>query len=262
MTLEQDPAAKDPRNDLVVRARTDREAFGQLYDAYYPGVFRYCFRRLFVRAVAEDVTSEVFLSVASKMRQFARHDRGRFSPLGVPDRHQRGERLCAPGQATQGAAGVGGAERHAGGRRGSRPRPSDMETLDWPALYQAILSLKPRDQAIVVLRFFEQMSHEQIAAVLGERPATVRVGLSRALEKLRRRFKMDDDPIAVPGVESNRYDNCAMDFDENTFARMIDRAGGDDAPRPEHQSNCAGRCWRSSIVRRQRRLVPHFLPVH
>ena len=25
-----------------------------------------------------------------------------------------------------------------------------------------------------------------------------------------------------------------MDFDENTFARLIDRAGGDDAPRPEH----------------------------
>ena len=26
-----------------------------------------------------------------------------------------------------------------------------------------------------------------------------------------------------------------MNFDENTFTRMIERTGGDDAPRPEHQ---------------------------
>jgi outer membrane lipoprotein-sorting protein len=32
-----------------------------------------------------------------------------------------------------------------------------------------------------------------------------------------------------------------MDFDENTFARMIDRAGGDDSPRPEHQRQLRGR---------------------
>jgi len=64
-----------------------------------------------------------------------------------------------------------------------------VETLDWPTLYQAILTLKPRDQAILALRFFEQMSHEEIANVLRERPATVRVGLSRALEKLRHCFK-------------------------------------------------------------------------
>jgi RNA polymerase sigma factor (sigma-70 family) len=75
---------------------------------------------------------------------------------------------------------------------GSPSRQSDVELLDWPVLYQAILGLKPRDQAIVVLRFFEQMSHEQIAGVLGERPATVRVGLSRVLERLRRCFKIDD----------------------------------------------------------------------
>jgi RNA polymerase sigma factor (sigma-70 family) len=66
-------------------------------------------------------------------------------------------------------------------------------------LYQAMMTLKPYDQAILVLRFFEQMSHEQIAGVLNQRPATVRVGLSRALEKLRRCFKMDDDPVTARG---------------------------------------------------------------
>ena len=74
--MREDDARTGPSHEraagrLVVRARTDREAFGQLYDACYPAIFRYCFRRLFLRAVAEDVTSDVFLSVASKMPQFA-----------------------------------------------------------------------------------------------------------------------------------------------------------------------------------------------
>jgi RNA polymerase sigma-70 factor (ECF subfamily) len=198
MTLEQDPAAEHSRDYLVVRARTDREAFGQLYDACYPGVFRYCFRRLFVRTVAEDVTSEVFLRVASKMPQFGGTTEEDFRRwvfriatnevnAYVRQARRRGALLESAARSGALAAAVD-----------SRSQQSDVETLDWPALYQAILSLKPRDQAIVVLRFFEQMSHEQIAGVLGERPATVRVGLSRALEKLRHHFKIDDDPMAVP----------------------------------------------------------------
>lgn len=74
MTVEPDPSASDSTRDLVTRARTDREAFGRLYDLYYPKIFRYCLRRLFVRAVAEDVTSEVFLRAATHMPNFAGTD--------------------------------------------------------------------------------------------------------------------------------------------------------------------------------------------
>ena len=73
-----------------------------------------------------------------------------------------------------------------------------MDRLDWPALYQAILGLKPRDQAVVVLRFFEHKSHEQIAAVLGERPGTIRVALSRALDRLRQDLKVTSDDSLAP----------------------------------------------------------------
>src|SRR5438552_1870714 len=59
-----------PEDDLIIRAKTDREAFGRLYDAYYPEVFRYCARRLFDRAVAEDVAADIFLSVATNIRTF------------------------------------------------------------------------------------------------------------------------------------------------------------------------------------------------
>jgi RNA polymerase sigma-70 factor (ECF subfamily) len=199
MTLQQGPPATDLGDDLVVCARTDREAFGQLYDTYYPGVFRYCFRRLFVRAVAEDVTSEVFLSVAAKIRHFdgtTEEDFRRWvfriatNETNAYVRQARRRKVLLESAARSGTLAAAG---------GSRADGSGVETLDWPALYQAILQLKPRDQTILHLRFFEHMSHEQIADVLQERPATVRVGLNRALERLRNWFQVgDDDPIAVP----------------------------------------------------------------
>ena len=198
MTLEHDAAARESRNDLVLRARGDREAFGQLYDVTYPGVFRYCLRRLFVRAVAEDVTSDVFLSVASEIRRFAGTTEEDFrrwvfriatNEVNAYVRRRNRRRALLEAAARNGtlASAVDGTNG-----------PSDVEMLDWPALYQAILSLKPRDQAIVVLRFFEHMSHDEIAAVLGERPATVRVGLSRAMKNLRRVLKVDDETNTVP----------------------------------------------------------------
>ena len=51
--------------DVVRAARTNREALGKLFDVFYPLIFAYCSRRFLVRAVAEDVTSEVFLKVAA-----------------------------------------------------------------------------------------------------------------------------------------------------------------------------------------------------
>lgn len=197
MTLEPTPAMKRPEDDLVVRAHTDRAAFGQLYDAYYPAIFRYCFRRLFVRAVAEDVTSEVFLVVASKMPRFAGTTDEDFrrwvfriatNEVNAYLRQTKRRRALLESAARSGdlaasvcpAVGDGGVER-----------------LDWPALYRAILSLKPCEQAILHLRFFEQMSHEQIAGVLQKRPASVRVGLSRALEKLRCQFRIDERHVTV-----------------------------------------------------------------
>ena len=175
-------------DDLVIRARTDREAFGRLYDLYYPEVFRYCLRRLFVRAVAEDVTSEVFLRVATHVRDFpgtTEEDFRRWlyrvatNEVNAYVRRTRRRRELLESAARTGAIRVADSA--------DRPK-QEVDPFGWPALYQAILGLAPREQTIITLRFFEQMSHDEIARVLSLRAATVRVALSRALAKLRRRL--------------------------------------------------------------------------
>jgi len=53
------------------------------------------------------------------------------------------------------------------------------------ALLAALRELPPRQRAVVVLRYWEDLTDAQIAAALGCSPGTVRSQLSRALAKLR-----------------------------------------------------------------------------
>lgn len=62
--------------------------------------------------------------------------------------------------------------------------PTYIPELDetWDALGQ----LCPERRAVLVLRYYEQLSHQEIAEVLGCRPATVRSRSRRALQDLRK----------------------------------------------------------------------------
>ena len=61
------------------------------------------------------------------------------------------------------------------------------------ALLAALRQLPPRQRAVIVLRYWEDLDDVQIAATLGCSPGTVRSQLSRALAKLR------DNPVLAEG---------------------------------------------------------------
>jgi hypothetical protein len=54
-------AGSEKDDDLVTRAKSDPEAFGQLYDRYFDPIYRYCSWRLHTQVAAEDATSQIFL---------------------------------------------------------------------------------------------------------------------------------------------------------------------------------------------------------
>jgi RNA polymerase sigma-70 factor (ECF subfamily) len=185
------PAAEDV---LVVRARTDRAAFGQLYDRYYAHVARYCLRRLFDRTIAEDVVADVFLQVASHIREFPGRTATDFRrwlfriATNAVHAHLRQSRRR---QELWEAAARG---RHWDRGSDSHSSQVEQERLDWPAVYQALLELEERDQTIVTLRFFADLAHEEIADVVQATPGAVRTALNRALNRLRERFNPADRP--------------------------------------------------------------------
>lgn len=179
------PAAED---DLVVRAKTDRGAFSLLYDRYYPRVARYCLRRLFDRMLAEDVVSEVFLKVASHLRGFTGETETDFRRWLFRIATNAVNAYLRQTRRRQELWEAAARSRHWDHLGSSPPSPADRDILDWPAVYQALLELDERDQAIVMLRYFADCSCEEIAAVVDATPGAVRTALSRTLGRLRDRF--------------------------------------------------------------------------
>lgn len=63
-------------------------------------------------------------------------------------------------------------------------RPVDAPHVD--EMWQALGRLRPERRVVLVLRFYEQLRHREIAGVLGCSPATVRSRTRRALQDLRK----------------------------------------------------------------------------
>lgn len=61
----------------------------------------------------------------------------------------------------------------------------DAVVVERDAVVRAVARLAPRRRAVVVLRFYDDLSEAQIAEVLGVRVGTVKSQLSRGLEQLR-----------------------------------------------------------------------------
>ncbi len=70
-------------------------------------------------------------------------------------------------------------------------RPGDPELR--LSLQKALAELAPLDRAVLVLRFFEDRSVEQVALDLGKNAGAIRTRTSRALERLR--VVLGDDAI-------------------------------------------------------------------
>ena len=75
-----------------------------------------------------------------------------------------------------------------------RDRSADSDLHD--ALWKALAQLPPKQRAAVVLRYYEDLSEADAAAVLGVSVGTVKSTTSRALTKLRDDASLRDDPRA------------------------------------------------------------------
>jgi RNA polymerase sigma-70 factor (ECF subfamily) len=186
----------DEDNGLVIQARSDNTAFVQLYRRHYDAIFRYCAHRLFDRAMAEDVTSEVFLKMVENFQSF-RGTEGQFgcwlyriATNAVNDHLRQMSRRNRLFRAVR--------EQTNSGTTDCKESHEKLTLLK-----EAILALKPRYQTIITLRFFENLKMIEIAEVLGSSPGTVRSQLARALVKLRVKMKADTTARSAGGIKDD-----------------------------------------------------------
>ncbi|MHC4116206.1 MAG: RNA polymerase sigma factor [Planctomycetota bacterium] len=165
---------------LIAEAHSDPEAFVRLYRMHYDAVFRYCTHRLFERAAAEDVTSQVFLKVVESLDSFrgnGRQFRYWLYKIATNAVNQHFRRAARRSNLLDRAR-----------ERITRDGGDCGESSEKLALLrEAMLALKPRYQTIITLRFFENLKLTEIAEVLDSSPGTVRSQMARALARLRDR---------------------------------------------------------------------------
>lgn len=165
--------------ELARRARAgDRAAFAVLYDRHVDAVYRFAYYRTRSDAEAEDVTSDVFHRALVAMPRY--EPRRPFLAFlytiarnVIVDRTRRA-RPQAPFE---------DAIEHPSDERG--PDESAVAMDDARRLRAAIAKLTPLQQEIVVLRYLEDRSTDEVAAITEKPASTIRGIQMRALAALR-----------------------------------------------------------------------------
>jgi RNA polymerase sigma-70 factor (ECF subfamily) len=168
---------------LIARARAgESEAWGELYKQFAPAIYRFCRRALPTREDAEDATTEIFLKLKEKLVQY-----DPLRPFGawlykVAANHcwdQLRRRRIRQDKET------GGVEE----MQLEHPSPGELERLveeqSSQSVRRALAKLPARSRMALVLRYYSDLSYDEIADALGVRRAFVGVVLLRARHQLR-----------------------------------------------------------------------------
>ena len=170
--------------EAISRAREgDSDAWAELYRQFAPAVFRFCRRAMPSREDAEDATSEVFLKVRGKLDQYdasrpfnawlyrvaANHCWDMLRRRRVRQDLETGDIETMPLE---------------------HPDPGQLERLlaerSAAQVRKGLEQLPGRTRMALTLRYYADMSYDEIAETLGVRRAFVGVLLLRARHQLRR----------------------------------------------------------------------------
>ncbi|HEY3217738.1 MAG TPA: RNA polymerase sigma factor [Candidatus Limnocylindria bacterium] len=172
----------------IERARRDRSAFAELYDAYFARVYGYVAARLGSRSDAEDVVADTFVRALDALPRFEYRGPGSFAAWLFRIAHNRAltESAKRRHQVDLDADAVAG---RPGSLVDRSPEAGVEQAEDAHLIRRLIQSLSPRRQEVVTLRFFGGLRNREIAEVLGLDERTVASHLCRALDELRTKYR-------------------------------------------------------------------------
>jgi RNA polymerase sigma-70 factor (ECF subfamily) len=184
-TLEEGGAMTLTRaheDTLVERAKTDADAFGELYDHYFAQIYRFAFSRLRDQDAAEEVTQEVFMKALRAMP--------RYRPTGHPFSawlyqiaanaiadHYRQHR---PASSLDAAIEVADAQLPVAERV--------VQSAEAARVWAAIDNLPEQQRTAMTLKLGEDLKLAQIAVVMGKSEGAVKLLIHRGMLGVRQRL--------------------------------------------------------------------------
>lgn len=182
---------KETEKLLVETIQKDPHQFGILFDEYYTVIFNYVFRRLGDYDITKDILSETFLKAFLNI--------GKFRWKGVPisfwlyrianneiqqsfrrEKYRPGSLdliVESKGWDTPDPASTPEVKRQA--------EKEIQRDADFLFIQQEIKKLPAIYQEVLALRYFEQKSIKEIAAIIDKKEGTIKSLLSRGVSKLR-----------------------------------------------------------------------------
>lgn len=178
--------------ELVERAKQDPDAFGALYDRYFPQIYRFAYSRVRDQSLAEDVTSEVFFKALKNIK--------RYTYSGHPFSSWLYQiTLNAVADHYRGAAGKEVELEESANLPSSEPTVVDVVVRRDRSrrVWGAIDQLPRQQRTAMILKFSEDRKIEEIAVIMGKTSGAVKLLLHRGVERLRRELPQLEAEVGI-----------------------------------------------------------------
>ncbi len=166
---------------LVERAKTDAEAFGQLYEKYVDQIYNYIFYRTTNHYDAEDLTAKVFFNALKNIENY-QHRGVPFSAWLYRIAHN----LTANWHRDRSRRKVIALDELA--LVSQRPQPEHLTELnnEKEHLLNAVQDLPADRQQLLILKFGEDLSNARIGKIMGRTEGAIKSLYHRTLRALRK----------------------------------------------------------------------------
>lgn len=173
---------------LIEQAKTDREAFGQLYEIYVGRIYNYVYYRTGNADDAEDLTAKIFVRAMQHIHRY--EDQGvpfsawlyRIAHNLVANWHRDNSRrkLISLDDVSNWRVYEDG------------PEFAAQLTEDKDALLAAIRRLPADRQELLILKFVERLSNAEIGEIMGRSEGAIKSLYHRTLLSLKEDFQSRD----------------------------------------------------------------------
>ena len=170
---------------LVAEAQRDIAAFGPLFDAYAPRVYRYLLQRTGTIAAAEDITSQVFADALESLGRYRPRRHGSFGGwLFTIARRRCADYFRSPNPV-------------------SLANQDPMDPAAWPLdevmlrddlerLADILKRLDESDLELLRLRFSADLSYRQIGEVIGKSEPATKMSVLRLVQRLKDLWEVEN----------------------------------------------------------------------
>ena len=173
---------------LLLRARQlDKQVLAEIYDLFSPALYRYCYRLLGSASQAEECVAETFARFLQALykgkgpTQFLKAYLYRTAHNWVVDQYRRQPPPPLPLESDQIPADP------------SSPHQTAEEHFEQERIRLALFQLTPGQRQVIMLKFLEDWSNEEIAIAIGKPVPAVKALQHRELEALLRVLLTTDE---------------------------------------------------------------------